>query len=82
MFGSHRDELIERNLGPLSKRFVGFWVLKRLPGALALLRFAYLIAQRKAEEGTSTALPVVEARPRYQQKLDRSEGKIILKELI
>ena len=50
VFGSYGDELVERNLGPFSKRFVGFWLSKRLPGGLALLRSAYLIAQRKAEK--------------------------------
>ncbi len=50
MFVAYSDELIQRFLGPIRKRFLRFCLSKRLPGALMLLSLGFKIAQRKAEK--------------------------------
>jgi preprotein translocase subunit SecA len=50
IFVTYSDELIQRFLGPIRKSVLRFWLSRRLPGGLRLLKWGFKIAQRKAEK--------------------------------
>jgi len=50
IFVTYSDELIQRFLDPIRKSVLRFWLSRRLPGGLRLLKWGFKIAQRKAEK--------------------------------